>query len=101
MQAIPAAHLPDFQNVQMVISRGALGGWVEQASPACGAASVAGAWNAIKPEGEQASILSTKLSHLESKRKVFLSSGMIAGGCVPQSRPMKLRGIYRNLPWTC
>ena len=68
MQPIPAAHLPHFQNVEMVISRGALGGWVEQASPACGAASVAGAWNAIKPEGKQASISSAKVSHLESKR---------------------------------
>lgn len=52
MQTIPAAHLPHFQDVEMVISRGALGGWVEQASPACGAAAVAGAWNAIKPAGK-------------------------------------------------
>ncbi|KAL3146568.1 hypothetical protein ABBQ32_000808 [Trebouxia sp. C0010 RCD-2024] len=49
VQPIPAAHLPQFQHVEMVISRGAMGGWVEQASPACGAAVVAGAWNAIKP----------------------------------------------------
>lgn len=56
MQPIPVAHLPNFQNLEMVLSRGALGGWVEQASPACGAASVAGAWNAIKPAGMQSSI---------------------------------------------
>lgn len=53
VQSIPAAHLPDYQDVEMVISRGALGGWVEQASPACGAAAVAGAWNAIKPVCKQ------------------------------------------------
>lgn len=66
MQPIPAAHLPHFQNVEMVISRGALGGWVEQASPACGAASVAGAWNAIKPEGKEAFILSSKFKTLNT-----------------------------------
>lgn len=53
VQPIPAAHLPQFQHVEMVISRGAMGGWVEQASPACGAAVVAGAWNAIKPGCKQ------------------------------------------------
>lgn len=66
MQPIPAAHLPHFQNVEMVISSGALGGWVEQASPACGAASVAGAWNAIKPEGKEPFILSSKLKTFDN-----------------------------------
>ena len=65
-QAIPAAHLPQFQDVEMVVSRGAMGGWVEQASPACGAASVAGAWNAIKPQGKQALLMSTKAPHSET-----------------------------------
>ncbi len=51
MQPIPAMQLAQFSDVEMVVSRGALGGWVEQASPACGAASVAGAWNAVKPAG--------------------------------------------------
>lgn len=55
VQHIPTAHLPHFHDVEMVMCRGALGGWVEQASPACGAAAVAGAWNAIKPESKQAS----------------------------------------------
>ena len=49
---IPAGHLPNFTQTETVVSRGALGGWVEQASPACGAASVAGAWNAIKTPGK-------------------------------------------------
>jgi len=52
MQPIPATQLAQFSDVEMVVSRGALGGWVEQASPACGAASVAGAWNAVKPAGK-------------------------------------------------
>ena len=52
MQPIPAMQLAQFSDVEMVVSRGALGGWVEQASPACGAASVAGAWNAVKPAGK-------------------------------------------------
>ncbi len=52
MQPIPAMQLAQFSDVEMVVSRGALGGWVEQASPACGAASVAGAWNAVKPAGQ-------------------------------------------------
>ena len=52
VQPIPAVCLPHFKDVQMVMSKGALDGWVEQASPACGAASVAGAWNAIKPSGD-------------------------------------------------
>ena len=51
MQPIPAMQLAQFSDVEMVVSRGALGGWVEQASPACGAASVAGARNAVKPAG--------------------------------------------------
>ncbi|KAA6421586.1 MAG: hypothetical protein FRX49_08530 [Trebouxia sp. A1-2] len=49
MRPIPAMQLAQFSEVEIVVSRGALGGWVEQASPACGAASVAGAWNAVKP----------------------------------------------------
>ena len=51
VQPIPAVQLAQFRDVEVVVSRGALAGWVEQASPACGAASVAGAWNAVKPEG--------------------------------------------------
>ena len=46
---IPVQRLPNFTQIEIVVSRGALEGWVEQASPACGAASVAGAWNAITP----------------------------------------------------
>lgn len=49
---IPANRLPTFTGMEMVVSRGALGGWVEQASPCCGAASVAGAWNALSPAGD-------------------------------------------------
>ncbi len=52
MQPVPAMQLAHFSDEEMVVSRGALGGWVEQASPACGAASVAGAWNAVKPAGK-------------------------------------------------
>ena len=48
---IPAKQLPSYTDVDMVVSKGALQGWVEQASPCCGAASVAGAWNAIRPAG--------------------------------------------------
>ena len=83
MQPIPAAHLPHFQNVEVVISRRALGGWVEQASPACGAASVAGAWNTIKPESKQVSLSSAKLSHLELKRTESMSSDILVGASVP------------------
>ena len=83
MQPIPAAHLPHFQNVEVMISRRALGGWVEQASPACGAASVAGAWNAIKPEGQQASMLSAKLSCLDLKRTESMSSDILVGASGP------------------
>ena len=60
MQPIPAVQLAQFRDVEVVVSRRALGGWVEQTSPACGAASVAGAWNAVKPEGTP---LSTSLGH--------------------------------------
>ena len=49
---IPANRLPTFTSMEMVVSRGALGGWVEQASPCCGAAAVAGAWNALSPAGD-------------------------------------------------
>ena len=49
--SVPTEQLAQFRDVQVVVSRGALQGWVEQASPACGAASVAGAWNAVKPSG--------------------------------------------------
>ena len=49
--ACAASQLPAFSNVQLAVSRGAMEGWVEQASPCCGAASVAGAWNAVRPAG--------------------------------------------------
>lgn len=55
--------LAQFSEVEIVVSRGALGGWVEQASPACGAASVAGAWNAVKPAGK---------SHLTSTQDLVM-----------------------------
>ena len=61
MQPVLAMQLAQFSEIQMVVSRGALGGWVEQASPACGAASVAGAWNAVKPAGKLPIILAQNL----------------------------------------
>ena len=51
IQAVPVKELAQFRNVEVVVNRGTLGGWVEQASPCCGAAAVAGAWNAVKPPG--------------------------------------------------
>ena len=46
---MPAKQLPTYTGVEMVVSKGAVQGWVEQASPYCGAASVAEAWNAVRP----------------------------------------------------
>ena len=85
MQAIPEVHLPHFQDVQMMISRGALGGWVEQASPACGAASVAGAWNAIKPEGKQASEMVYQVVTSEVKKNsVHVIRHHCGSLCIPK-----------------
>ncbi|CAG9465578.1 unnamed protein product [Pedinophyceae sp. YPF-701] len=37
------------QGLKLYFDHGALAGWVEQSSPCCAAAAVAGAWNAVKP----------------------------------------------------
>ena len=51
---IAGDRLTGFSNFRIVLSRAAIDGWVEQDSPCCGAASVAGAWNAVRPAGEAA-----------------------------------------------
>ncbi len=48
---IAGDRLTGFSNFRIVLSRAAVDGWVEQDSPCCGAASVAGAWNAVRPAG--------------------------------------------------
>ena len=79
MQPIPAMQLAQFQDVEVVVSRGALGGWVEQASPACGAASVAGAWNAVKPQGSFFDQHATFVAFRTQSRFLFCNSMQCIG----------------------
>ncbi|DBA85673.1 TPA: hypothetical protein ACH3X1_005247 [Trebouxia sp. C0004] len=106
MQPIPAMQLAQFTDVEMVVSRGALGGWVEQASPACGAASVAGAWNAVKPaEAASASkedvleLYANKWQHSIAQSCSSLAELLQVSDAVPLQKAIEAAWPFADQTW--
>ena len=65
--------LPWLKNQQLVVSATAMRGWVEQTSPACAAASVAGAIQGLLDNREGPSSLDRRLNQADALQASLLS----------------------------